>query len=132
MNIKDNTQVYKGSLIGDGVVVGPSAILGPFERLSKRRDVNDATPNDEDGEVDSDLEDVEASAFGNDLHILTDAYIKFTDQDSVSNTLGNDSNALVWPKGPSDDAEEDELDNHKTERYLRLGAPSPRHFIYYL
>jgi translation initiation factor eIF-2B subunit epsilon len=61
VNIKNDTQVHKGSLIGDGVVVGPFAILGPFERLSKKRDVNDAAP-DED-EVDSDLEEVEASTF---------------------------------------------------------------------
>ena len=55
------------------MVVGPSAILGPFERLSKRRDI-DATPDDEDEEVDSDLEEVEASTFGNDLCPLIDAY----------------------------------------------------------
>lgn len=66
VNIKNGTQVHKGSLIGDGVIVGPSAILGPFERLSKRRDVSDVNLDDEDEEVDSDLEDVEASAFWKD------------------------------------------------------------------
>jgi translation initiation factor eIF-2B subunit epsilon len=61
VDIKNGTRVNKGSLIGDGVIVGPSAVLGPFERLSKRRDANDTTPEEE--EVDSDLEDVEASMF---------------------------------------------------------------------
>lgn len=103
VNIKNGTQVHKGSLIGDGVIVGPSAILGPFERLSKRRDVSDVNLDDEDEEVDSDLEDVEAN------------------QDSTPKTLGKDSNALVWPKSPPDDAEEDELDNYKNERFLWLG-----------
>lgn len=50
----------KGCLIGDGVVVGPSAVLEPFERLSRRREPNSAS-DDEDDE-DSDLEEVEASA----------------------------------------------------------------------
>jgi len=72
VNVKDDTQVHKGSLIGDGVVVGPSVILGPFERLSKRRDHSDASlDNDGDEQVDSDLEDVEASAFFNALRLFT-------------------------------------------------------------
>lgn len=52
---------------------------------------------------------------------------KFTDQDLTHITLGHDSNALVWPKGPpsDDDTEEDELDSYKNERYLRLGVYSP-------
>jgi translation initiation factor eIF-2B subunit epsilon len=67
VNIKNGTRVNKGSLIGDGVIVGPSAVLGPFERLSRRRDANDATPDgDEEEEVDSDLEDVEASMLWSD------------------------------------------------------------------
>ncbi|RDB21277.1 Translation initiation factor eIF-2B subunit epsilon [Hypsizygus marmoreus] len=104
VTIKDSTQVQRGCLIGDGVVVGPFAKLKPFERLSKKRDATDGQPSDADEEVDSDLEDVEAG------------------QDSIQETLGKDSNALVWPTGPPDvDAEEDEINNYKNERFMRLG-----------
>ncbi|KAF9456787.1 nucleotide-diphospho-sugar transferase [Collybia nuda] len=101
--IKDNSRVQRGSLIGDGVIVGPSVTLGPFERLSKKRDTMDE--NESDGEdVDSDLEEVEAN------------------QDSYPNVLGEQSNALVWPKGPPvDNDEEDELANYNNERFMRIG-----------
>lgn len=64
VNIKDHSRVERGSLIGDGVVVGPSVTLGPFERLSKKRDETDKDADEEDAEedIDSDLEEVEASA----------------------------------------------------------------------
>ena len=62
VSIKDQTRVSKGCLVGDGVIVGPSAVLRPFERLSKRPDESERRM-EEDEDVDSDLEDVEASAF---------------------------------------------------------------------
>ena len=46
------------------------------------------------------------------------------DQNTTPNTLGKDSNALVWPRGPPDDDAEEELDNYKNERFLRLGMRS--------
>jgi len=54
-SIKENTRVSNGSLIGDGVVIGPNVMLSPFERLSAQRD----PANDDSDEIDSDLEDVE-------------------------------------------------------------------------
>ena len=62
VTIKDQTKVSKGCLVGDGVVVGPSAVLRPFERLSKRPDESERRQMEEGEDVDSDLEDVEASA----------------------------------------------------------------------
>ncbi|KAG6878693.1 hypothetical protein C0993_011508 [Termitomyces sp. T159_Od127] len=97
VTIKDNSVVHRGSLVGDGVIVGPSALLRPFERLSRKRDSTDSSEDE-----DSDLEDVEAS------------------QDSP-NTLGKDSNAIIWPAGPPDDAEEDDITTFQNERFMRLG-----------
>jgi hypothetical protein len=46
------------------------------------------------------------------------------DQKLTPNTLGKDSNALVWPRGPPDDGEENELNIYKNERFLRIGMYS--------
>ncbi|KAG6890454.1 hypothetical protein C0992_001501 [Termitomyces sp. T32_za158] len=97
VSIKDKSVVQRGSLVGDGVIVGPSALLRPFERLSRKRDSADSSEDE-----DSDLEDVEAS------------------QD-LPHTLGKYSNAIVWPAGPPDDAEEDDIAAFKNERFMRLG-----------
>lgn len=46
----------------------------------------------------------------------------YPDQDSIPTNLGENSNALIWPKGPpADSDEDDELDNYKNERFMRLG-----------
>lgn len=55
VSIRDNSVVQRGSLVGDGVIVGPSALLRPFERLSRKRDSTDSSEDE-----DSDIEDVEA------------------------------------------------------------------------
>lgn len=105
-SIKENTQVSNGSLIGDGTIIGPNVVLPPFERLSAQRTSTDPT-NDDSDEVDSILEDVER------------------DQESIKGdmNLGVNSNALVWPKGPPDDDEEDldDVENYRNQRYMRLG-----------
>lgn len=37
--------------------------------------------------------------------------------------LGKDSNALVWPRGPPDEEDdEDGMENYKNLRFMRLGA----------
>lgn len=38
------------------------------------------------------------------------------------NSLGKDSNAIVWPTGPAEDAEEDDIAAFQNERFMRLGA----------
>ncbi|KAG6911456.1 hypothetical protein DXG01_014530 [Tephrocybe rancida] len=103
VSIRDSSIVQRGSLVGDGVIVGPSARLRPYERLSKKREAGEIlSPEDEEDE-DSDLEDVEAL------------------QDSIPKTLGKDSNAIVWPTTPPHDADEDEIAHFKNERFMRLG-----------
>ena len=112
--------------MGDGVTVGPSAVLRPFERLSKRPDDSERRRMEEDEEVDSDLEDVEASAFRSwsSPYFLTH---KREDQDSLSTMLlGENSNALVWPRAPlGEDEEEEEVIRLKNERFMRLGNYIP-------
>ncbi|KAJ7740705.1 nucleotide-diphospho-sugar transferase [Mycena maculata] len=100
VTIKEKTRIEKGCLVGDGVMVGPLAVLDPFERLSKRRDKT--TPADEDSD-DSDIEEVEAN------------------QDTGSSMLGKDSNAIVWPRGPSEEDDGDSIDNYKNQCVRRLG-----------
>ncbi|KAF8078040.1 nucleotide-diphospho-sugar transferase [Lyophyllum atratum] len=102
VTVKDGSKVQKGCLVGDGVVIGPSAKLKPFARLSKKRDETDEAPSEDDEDEDSDLEDVESL------------------QDSIPKTLGDDSNAIVWPTTLPEDAEEDDISNFKNERFMRL------------
>ena len=62
--VKDGSHVPLGCLIADGVVIGPDAMLDPYERLSvKRNEIIGAGSGDEDGidDDDSDIEEVEAS-----------------------------------------------------------------------
>ncbi|KAJ7273616.1 nucleotide-diphospho-sugar transferase [Mycena haematopus] len=100
VTIKEKTRVEKGCLVGDGVVVGPLAVLDSFERLSRRRDKNAVVEDEEDD--DSDIDEIEAN------------------QDKASSILGKDSNAIVWPQGPSEDDGED-IAAYKNQRAGRLG-----------
>ncbi|KAJ6596797.1 nucleotide-diphospho-sugar transferase [Mycena vulgaris] len=102
VTIKEKTRIEKGCLVGDGVVVGPLAVLDPFERLSKRRD-NSAEEEDSDEDEDSDMEEIEAN------------------QDGASSILGKDSNAIVWPRGPSEEDDEDGIASYKNQRFRQIG-----------
>ncbi|KAJ7452519.1 nucleotide-diphospho-sugar transferase [Mycena galericulata] len=101
VTIKEKTRIEKGCLVGDGVMVGPLAVLDPFERLSKRRDQTALAEEEE--EDDSDIDEIEAN------------------QDGASSILGKDSNAVVWPQGPSEEDDEDGIINYKNQRVRRLG-----------
>ena len=62
--VKDDSHVPLGCLIAEGVVIGPEAILDPYERLSvKRNKITSVGSGDDDGvdDDDSDIEEVEAS-----------------------------------------------------------------------
>ena len=62
--VKDGSHVPLGCLIAEGVVVGPDAMLNPYERLSvKQNEIVGAGSGDDDGvdDDDSDIEEVEAS-----------------------------------------------------------------------
>jgi len=56
----EKSRVSRGCLIGDGVVLGPGSTLKPFERLSVKRSDHAKV---EEGDEDSDLEEVEAREF---------------------------------------------------------------------
>jgi len=60
VDIKEDSQVQKGCLVGDGVVVGPEAHLAPFARLSKTRTKETENDEEDDGN-DSELEQAESS-----------------------------------------------------------------------
>ncbi|KAJ7582893.1 nucleotide-diphospho-sugar transferase [Mycena floridula] len=99
VKIGDGSRIPKGCLIGDGVVLGPKAMLEQFERLSRRSE-----DEDEDEGEDSDLEDVEAN------------------QGTIVSNLGAGSNAIVWPRGPPDeDDDEDGIESYRNQRFMRLG-----------
>jgi translation initiation factor eIF-2B subunit epsilon len=57
VSIKENSRVNKGCLVSDGVVLGPMAVLKPFEKVSAKR----TSLTNVEGEEDSDLEEIEAS-----------------------------------------------------------------------
>ena len=120
VRIKDNSNVPRGCLIADSVVIGPSAKLEPFDRLSARRDSLDGELDDE--EHDSDLEDVETSCAFQPLPLIY-SDISILGQSSIDKPpLGIDSNALVWPHGPLDEEEDEESpENEQNLRFLRIG-----------
>ena len=117
VRIEDNSNVPRGCLIADSVVIGPRAKLEPFDRLSARRESLDGESDDE--EHDSDLEDVETScAFQPSSLIYSDIFI--LGQSSIDKPpLGIDSNALVWVRGPLDEEEEEDEESPENEQNLR-------------
>ena len=50
--------------------------------------------------------------------------IGLIDQESIDKTgLGKDSNAIVWPRGPPEEEDEEEgPENFKNQRYMRIGV----------
>ena len=64
--VKDGSHVPLGCLIAEGVVIGPDAMLDPYERLSVKRDKiigagGDGDEVDDNDDDDSDIDEVEAS-----------------------------------------------------------------------
>ncbi|KAJ7219182.1 nucleotide-diphospho-sugar transferase, partial [Mycena pura] len=101
VTIKEKTKIERGCLVGDGVVVGPLAVLDIFDRLSKRRE----GPADDEDEDDSEMEEIESRG----------TITAVSDQVGASSMLGKDANAVVWPQGPTDDDEE-AIANYKNQR----------------
>ncbi|KIP09509.1 hypothetical protein PHLGIDRAFT_102716 [Phlebiopsis gigantea 11061_1 CR5-6] len=96
--IGEGSRIARGSLVGDGVTLGTGARLGPFERVSRRRS------QAEDEESDEEWEEVEQN------------------QGDNTATVGEGSNAIVWPKGPSEDDEElEEVERYDNQRLMRIG-----------
>ena len=61
VTVKDGSHVPLGCLIAEGVVIGPDAMLGPYERLSAKRNEIIGAEDGIDENDDSDIEEVEAS-----------------------------------------------------------------------
>ncbi|EIW60017.1 translation initiation factor eIF2B catalytic subunit epsilon [Trametes versicolor FP-101664 SS1] len=108
VRIGDRCRVPRGCLIAEGVVIGDNAKLRRFERVSKKRDAEEAA-DDEDAddedeeEEDSDLEEVEAH------------------QEGVEEIVGKGSNALVWPQGaPEEDDTLDVREQYNNQRLMRM------------
>ncbi|KAH8833842.1 nucleotide-diphospho-sugar transferase [Flagelloscypha sp. PMI_526] len=88
-----------GCIVGDGVVLGPNVEIPPFSRLHKRKtEDEDSLEEDED----SDLEDLNIS-------------------DDFTALLGKASNAFVWPSGEDNSDDEDDPENFRNQRFLRIG-----------
>ncbi|KAJ7063206.1 nucleotide-diphospho-sugar transferase [Mycena amicta] len=100
VTIKDKTTIERGCIVGDGVAVGPSAAVMPFERLSKRRE---GPAEDSEEEEDSDIDEIEANQPGD-----------------SSSTLGEQTNAVVWPQGPGEDEDEEVIEDYKNQRLRRI------------
>lgn len=98
VRIGEGSRIERGCLVGDGVTLGKGARLGAFERVSRRRG------NTEDEESDEEWAEVEQN------------------QGDNSAILGKGSNAIVWPKGPSEDDDElDEVERFNNQRLMRIG-----------
>ncbi len=127
VRIGDRCRIPRGCLIAEGVVIGDNAKLRRFERVSKKRDaeeaVGDEDADDEDEEEeDSDLEEVEArmcTLFERHGVNLTELFE--TDQEGVEEIVGKGSNALVWPRGaPEEDETLDEREQYNNQRLMRM------------
>ncbi|TFK76541.1 nucleotide-diphospho-sugar transferase [Pluteus cervinus] len=114
VTILDHTYIPRGCLIADGVILGPHVTLKPFDRLTKRREAIAASSepskgsneDDDQEEEDSDLDEIEAG------------------YDAEAYPLGQGSNAVLWPQGPPEEEDEDDVENHKNLSYMRIGDDS--------
>ncbi|KAJ7632522.1 nucleotide-diphospho-sugar transferase [Roridomyces roridus] len=139
VTIKEKTRIEKGCLVGDSVVVGPLAVLDSFERLSRKRvseedeeeedeDEDDEDDEDEDEEEDDDDDEEEESdeeeeEESDEEEEEVDSEIEEIEANPVatSSILGKEANAIVWPRGPSEEADEDEIIAFRNQRVRRLG-----------
>lgn len=65
VRVGERSKIESGCLVGDGVILGNSARLGKFERISKRREITEEVDDEEneneiEEDEDSELEEVEA------------------------------------------------------------------------
>jgi translation initiation factor eIF-2B subunit epsilon len=64
VQVGEGSSIARGSLVADGVKLGPGTILRPFDRVSKQRQKSNlSTTEDEsdEGDDDSELEEAEQS-----------------------------------------------------------------------
>ncbi|TFK54991.1 nucleotide-diphospho-sugar transferase [Heliocybe sulcata] len=135
VQIKDKTRVQKGCLVADEVVLGPEAKLRPFERVSKRRDADDAEEGEEgedsgdESEAEGDDEeeggDDEEDASDDEDEVESDSELEEAEanQAAIGATLGADTNAIAWPlqSGEQEDSDADEMETFNNQRLMRIG-----------
>jgi len=116
VQIGESSRIPRGSLVADGVKLGPGTALRSFDRVSKRRQKStpttiggSTTEEDEsdEGDADSELEEAEQS------------------QAPLSQGLGPGSDAFVWPRRDAqksgEDVDENEVESFNNRRLMRLG-----------
>ncbi|KAH9043184.1 nucleotide-diphospho-sugar transferase [Lactarius pseudohatsudake] len=116
VQVGERSRIARGSLIADGVKLGPGTVLMPFERVSRRKQksvpvIGEPAEEDDDGDdadADSELEEAEKN------------------QRSISQNLGPGSDAFVWPRRAiarkgDEEGYENELENFNNWRLMRLG-----------
>jgi len=115
VRIGEGSRIARGSLIADGVKLGPGTALKSFDRISKRKQKSNSTTDggvteedeSDDGDADSELEEAEQ------------------DQPSLSQSLGPNSDAFVWPRRSAQKCDEgvyeNEVESFNNRRLMRLG-----------
>ncbi|KAI9466261.1 nucleotide-diphospho-sugar transferase [Lactarius psammicola] len=115
VQVGEGSRIARGSLVADGVKLGSGTVLMPFERVSRRKQkpvpmVGELAEEDEgdEGDADSELEEAEKN------------------QRLISQNLGPDSDAFVWPRRAvarrgAEEGYENELENFNNWRLMRLG-----------
>ncbi|KAF7793053.1 hypothetical protein EIP86_004158 [Pleurotus ostreatoroseus] len=121
VRIGEGSQLERGCLVGDGVVLGKNVHLAPFSRVSRRRDLLSVDEGEESEEEWDEIEQSERMRFTRLRDDLTN--LCYVADDGKSNSvLGEGSNAIVWPQGPWEDDEElDEVERFDNQRLMRLG-----------
>ncbi|KAH9050720.1 nucleotide-diphospho-sugar transferase [Lactarius hengduanensis] len=116
VQVGERSRIARGSLVADGVKLGPGTVLMPFERVSRRKQksvpvIGEPAEEEDDGDdadADSELEEAEKN------------------QRSISQNLGPGSDAFVWPRRAiarkgDEEGYENELENFNNWRLMRLG-----------
>ncbi|KZP24752.1 nucleotide-diphospho-sugar transferase [Athelia psychrophila] len=169
VTIKEGSRVERGCLVGDGVEIGPHAVVVPFERLSKRREARvdagadgddegsedeEESEEEEDEEEDEDDEEDEDEGDGGDdddgaqaktskeprstvkkpaKEKLKEEVIEDEEDSEIEEieanqdllvlaSLGENTNAIVWPHPTGDDDSDVEpLEAPDNQRLMRIG-----------
>lgn len=64
VQVGEGSSIARGSLVADGVKLGPNSVLRPFDRVSRKRQRSDLTMTEDEsdeGDDDSELEEAEQS-----------------------------------------------------------------------
>ncbi|KAI9510867.1 nucleotide-diphospho-sugar transferase [Russula earlei] len=116
VQIGEGSRIDRGSLIGDGVKLGPGTVLKSFERVSKQRQKSNSMT------IDESLEDENGDEVDADDSELEEAE---QNQSTLSQGLGPDSEAFVWPRRSGQKCDEDvyenEVESFNNRRLMRLG-----------